>query len=349
MPAGPRVKPADTLTRNQRIVSWICCLIAAAIMIETLFFKFTGAAESVYIFQADGHRAVVAVGAGHLGTSGGHLPVGCRALRWAGGTLTDRCDARGDPEPHDLVGLLDSGRPRPSFLHGAGDLRLRIHGDAAASPRNSIRHAAFLLVSGICASTSNHDLIAALKKHWPEYLMEAAELGIFMVSACLFTILLYHPASPAVRAIPPEIHPSRADGAGHGADSGGHRLFALGQTVGSAHEPRLHVDVLSAGQGRTLGCGVLYRRAVCWRGGGSRLVAAFAGRVLSTPAGRIMQRPFPGQSGTVVAFFGETLISFILLWSCWLFQIRRRSLDTLVCSPAFAWLLSLFLSHPYPA
>jgi hypothetical protein len=43
-----------------------------------------------------------------------------------------------------------------------------------------------------------------LVKHWPEYLMEAAELGIFMVSATLFTILLYHPASPAVRAIPPE-------------------------------------------------------------------------------------------------------------------------------------------------
>src|SRR3974377_1913827 len=34
--------------------------------------------------------------------------------------------------------------------------------------------------------------------------MEAAELAIFMVSASVFTILLYHPASPAVRAIPPE-------------------------------------------------------------------------------------------------------------------------------------------------
>src|ERR1043166_8954154 len=44
----------------------------------------------------------------------------------------------------------------------------------------------------------------ALKKHWPEYLMEAAELGGFMISASAFTILLYHPASPAVLAIPPE-------------------------------------------------------------------------------------------------------------------------------------------------
>src|SRR5690242_1345986 len=44
----------------------------------------------------------------------------------------------------------------------------------------------------------------ALKNHWPEYLMEAAELGIFMVSASVFTILLYHPGSPVVRAIAPD-------------------------------------------------------------------------------------------------------------------------------------------------
>jgi len=47
-------KLPETLTRGQRIVSWICALIAAAIMIETLFFKFTGSAESHYIFQKMG-------------------------------------------------------------------------------------------------------------------------------------------------------------------------------------------------------------------------------------------------------------------------------------------------------
>ena len=38
-------------------------------------------------------------------------------------------------------------------------------------------------------------------RHWPEYLMEAAELGIFMMSACLFTALLGHPASLLQQAI----------------------------------------------------------------------------------------------------------------------------------------------------
>ena len=35
-----------------------------------------------------------------------------------------------------------------------------------------------------------------LRRHWPEYLMEAAHLGLFMLSACVFTTLLYHPGSP---------------------------------------------------------------------------------------------------------------------------------------------------------
>jgi aquaporin Z len=42
----------------------------------------------------------------------------------------------------------------------------------------------------------------ALRGHWPEYLMEAAGLGLFMISACLFGTLLGHPGSPAVRALP---------------------------------------------------------------------------------------------------------------------------------------------------
>jgi len=37
---------------------------------------------------------------------------------------------------------------------------------------------------------------AALARHWPEYLAEAAGLGLFMVSACAFAILLFHPTSP---------------------------------------------------------------------------------------------------------------------------------------------------------
>jgi hypothetical protein len=42
------------LTKPQRIVSWLCRITAAVILLQTLFFKFTGAAESVYIFTKVG-------------------------------------------------------------------------------------------------------------------------------------------------------------------------------------------------------------------------------------------------------------------------------------------------------
>lgn len=40
----------DSLTKTQKIVSWICRLTAAVILLQTLYFKFSGAPESIYIF-----------------------------------------------------------------------------------------------------------------------------------------------------------------------------------------------------------------------------------------------------------------------------------------------------------
>ena len=44
-------------------------------------------------------------------------------------------------------------------------------------------------------------MLDAVKRHWPEYLMEAAGLGLFMVSACLFATLVEYPSSPVRQAI----------------------------------------------------------------------------------------------------------------------------------------------------
>ena len=41
----------------------------------------------------------------------------------------------------------------------------------------------------------------ALRTHWPEYVMEAAELGIFMMSAATFGVLLDYPGSPLHQAV----------------------------------------------------------------------------------------------------------------------------------------------------
>jgi putative oxidoreductase len=42
------------LSRVATVVSWVLQLVVAGILLQTLFFKFTGAAESVYIFASVG-------------------------------------------------------------------------------------------------------------------------------------------------------------------------------------------------------------------------------------------------------------------------------------------------------
>jgi aquaporin Z len=51
------------------------------------------------------------------------------------------------------------------------------------------------------ASEACQAALSAIHSHWPEYLMEAALLGSFMISACVFAALLEHPSSPLQRSI----------------------------------------------------------------------------------------------------------------------------------------------------
>src|SRR5206468_7925277 len=43
-----------SLTKSEWVVSWICRIVATVILCQTLFFKFTGAEESIYIFTKVG-------------------------------------------------------------------------------------------------------------------------------------------------------------------------------------------------------------------------------------------------------------------------------------------------------
>lgn len=54
------------LTRTQTAASWLFQLIAAGILVQTLFFKFTGAEESIYIFSRLGAEPWGRLGTGVL-------------------------------------------------------------------------------------------------------------------------------------------------------------------------------------------------------------------------------------------------------------------------------------------
>ena len=52
------------LTRGQLAVSWCLQILAAGILLQTLFFKFSGAEESVYIFSTLGAEPTGRIGSG---------------------------------------------------------------------------------------------------------------------------------------------------------------------------------------------------------------------------------------------------------------------------------------------
>ena len=53
-----------TLSKRKKTVSWLLQIVVAIILLQTLFFKFTGARESVYIFSALGLEPWGRIGSG---------------------------------------------------------------------------------------------------------------------------------------------------------------------------------------------------------------------------------------------------------------------------------------------
>ena len=44
-------------------------------------------------------------------------------------------------------------------------------------------------------------MVDAIRRHWPEYLIEGGLLGLFMISACAFATILEYPGSPVHQLI----------------------------------------------------------------------------------------------------------------------------------------------------
>src|SRR5277367_4966923 len=75
-----------SLSKPETILSWICRIVAAVILLQTLFFKFTGAPESVYIFTKVGLEPWGRYGSGVAGLIAAILLLTPR-FAWAGALL----------------------------------------------------------------------------------------------------------------------------------------------------------------------------------------------------------------------------------------------------------------------
>jgi aquaporin Z len=152
----------------------------------------------------------------------------------------------------------------------------------------------------------------AWKKHWPEYLMEAAELGLFMISACLFVVLLEHPSSPVHRAIPSPMLRRVLMGLAMGTTAVSIIFSPLGKRSGAHFNPAVTLTFwrMKKVAGADAAAYILFQFA----GGaaGIAVAALLLGRLVSHPSVNYAAT-LPGSAGVAVAFAAEVAISFILM------------------------------------
>jgi aquaporin Z len=155
-------------------------------------------------------------------------------------------------------------------------------------------------------------MLNALKKHWPEYLMEAAGLGIFMVSASVFTILLYHPASPALQVLPQEFPRRVLMGLAMGLTAIAIIYSPWGKQSGAHLNPAVTLTFFRLG--KVAPWDAVFYVIAQFAGGvaGVVLVAAVVGKLLAHPAVNYVAT-LPGSGGTSAAFLGEVVIALILM------------------------------------
>ena len=155
-------------------------------------------------------------------------------------------------------------------------------------------------------------MLEKLTNHWPEYLMEAAGLGIFMVSACIFATILEYPGSTIRQTIDDPIIRRALMGLAMGFTAIGIIYSPWGKQSGAHINPSITLAFLRLGKIEPWDA-VFYMGAQ-FVGGLSAvlLIAILLGSTLAHPSVNYVAT-IPGTDGTGIAFLAEFAISFILM------------------------------------
>ena len=142
----------------------------------------------------------------------------------------------------------------------------------------------------------------ALREHWPEYLSEGAALGAFMVSACIFGVLL--------RDIPGEFVRRLAGGIAMGLTAVAIICSPLGKRSGAHMNPAVTLTFWTLG--RVAGFDAVFYIAAQVLGGAAGVCV---GAVIAGPA--LAQVDYvttvPGPQGSWIAFAAEFGISCLMM------------------------------------
>jgi aquaporin Z len=152
----------------------------------------------------------------------------------------------------------------------------------------------------------------ALREHWPEYTMEAAGLGTFMLSACAFAALLEHPESPVHAALPSDVVRRAVMGLAMGLTAIAIIYSPLGKRSGAHINPAVTLTFLRLG--KIAPWDALYYVVAQCAGGiaGVLLAAAILPSAVAHPSVNYVVTA-PGAAGAALAFACESGISFVLM------------------------------------
>lgn len=153
----------------------------------------------------------------------------------------------------------------------------------------------------------------ALRQHWPEYAMEAAELGLFMISAATVGVILGHPDSPAHQAIPDAFFRRVIAGCAMGLTAICLIYSPWGKQSGAHMNPAVTFTFFRLGKVKPKDAAFYVCAQFIGGIAGVALARLVLGASLGHPSVNYVAT-LPGPWGNGTAFLAEFVISFVLMW-----------------------------------
>lgn len=162
-----------------------------------------------------------------------------------------------------------------------------------------------------------------LPGHWPEYLMEAAGLGAFMISAGAFGTLFEYAGSPVHALLPDPFIRRILMGLAMGLTAIGIIYSPWGKQSGAHINPAVTLTFLRLGKIAPRDAWFYVAAQFVGASAGIALVGLLIGRPLADPAVDFVVTK-PGMAGIGPAFGGEVAISFALIMAVLLASNARK-------------------------
>jgi aquaporin Z len=155
-------------------------------------------------------------------------------------------------------------------------------------------------------------MLGSIQRHWPEYLMEAVGLGLFMVSACAFATLLEYPHSPVRQALGDPRVRRVLMGLAMGATNVALIYSPWGKRSGAHFNPAVTLSFLRLGKVARWDAAFYVAAQFAGAVAGVMVAAAMLGPHLADPPVRYAITQ-PAGYGAGVAFLAEFIIAFLLM------------------------------------